>query len=101
MGGKSRQILVPLVHSAALAPQAKIGFSPCIFGAADANIDSTNSVQFLINLCHEECVRDRNQAGIEAADFPNIMPIPRFPAHSVTLLVHTPCDMSSSENGHC
>eukprot|EP00757_Euglenozoa_sp_SAG-D1_P025963 gene25963-biopygen12358 len=27
-----------------------------------------NSVQFLMNSCHKEGVRDRNRAGIEAAD---------------------------------
>eukprot|EP00757_Euglenozoa_sp_SAG-D1_P025111 gene25112-biopygen10414 len=39
-----------------------------------------------MNSCHEEGVRDRNRAGIEAAD----------PARE-----HPPRDMSSSETEHC
>eukprot|EP00757_Euglenozoa_sp_SAG-D1_P001833 gene1833-biopygen11131 len=55
-----------------------------------------DSVQFVMNSSHEEGARDRNRAGIEAADPAKQL---RFQLDSGRK--HPPRDMSSSENGHC
>eukprot|EP00757_Euglenozoa_sp_SAG-D1_P015260 gene15260-biopygen4217 len=52
-------------------PNDKIAYQacwPCMGPKWDAKTPNLSIVQFLMNSCHEEGVRDRTRAGIEAAD---------------------------------